>query len=68
MLYQAKSGGIEFCRDFENDNTIWGTQKQIVELFGVDRTIVTKHIRNIFKNRELNKEVVCVKFAQTTSI
>ena len=34
--------------------------------FGVDRSVITKHLSNIFKDEELNKEVVCAKFAQTT--
>ncbi len=67
VLYQAKNGAIEFRGDFESENTVWGTQKQIAELFDIDRTVVTRHIRNIFKDGELNKEVVCAKFAHTTS-
>ena len=65
VIYQAKNGAIEFRGEFTRE-TIWGTQKQIAELFGVDRSVVTKHIRNIFKDRELNKKMVCAKFAHTT--
>lgn len=65
VIYQGKSGAIEFRGDFDKE-TIWGTQKQIAELFGVDRSVVTKHIRNIFKDDELDKKVVCAKFAHTT--
>lgn len=64
-IYQAKNGAIEFRGDFEQE-TIWGTQKQIAEVFGVDRSVVTKHIKNIFKDKELDKTVVCAKFAHTT--
>ncbi len=65
IIYQAKSGAIEFRGDFERD-TIWGNQKQIAEVFDIDRSVATKHIRNIFKDKELDKKVVCAKFAHTT--
>ncbi len=37
------------------DETVWLTQAQISELFGKDRTVITKHINNIFKEEELIK-------------
>ena len=65
VIYQTKNGAIEFRGDFDRE-TIWGTQKQIAEVFGVDRSVVTRHINNIFKDDELDKSVVSAKFAQTT--
>lgn len=65
IIYQAKNGAIEFRGDFEREN-IWATQKQIAEVFDVDRTVVTRHIGNIFKNKELDKKMVSAKFAHTT--
>ncbi|NQV00113.1 MAG: death-on-curing protein, partial [Parcubacteria group bacterium] len=47
VIYQAKNGEIKFRGDFSKD-TIWGTQKQIAEVFNVDRSVATKHIKNIF--------------------
>lgn len=41
------------------------TQKAISQLFDVDRSVVTKHLRNIFKEGELDENSVCAKFAQT---
>ena len=64
-IYQAPNGQIEFKSDFENE-TIWANQKQIAELFEIDRTVVSRHIKNIFKDGELDKEVVCANFAHTT--
>jgi len=64
-IYQAKDGAIEFRGDLENE-TIWGTQKQIANLFNIDRSVVSRHINNIFKDKELNKKVVCAYFAHTT--
>ena len=46
--------------------TVWLTQSQMCQLFGRDRTVITKHINNIFKEGELEREVVCAKFAHTT--
>ena len=61
---------------FENQNvklevnmkeeTVWLSLEQIAELFGRDRTVITRHINNIFKENELDKKEVCAKFAHTT--
>ncbi len=48
------------------DETVWLNAEQMAELFGRDRTVITRHINNIFKSDELNKEEVCAKFAHTT--
>ena len=44
---------------------IWLTQKAILQLFDVDRSVITKHLSNIFKEGELDENSVCAKFAQT---
>ena len=46
--------------------TVWLTQEQMCRLFGRERTVITKHVNNIFKEGELEREVVCAKFAHTT--
>jgi hypothetical protein len=38
------------------DDTVWLTQAQMVDLFGRDRTVITKHINNIFREKELNEK------------
>ena len=48
------------------DETVWLSLEQMTKLFERDRTVITRHINNIFKNQELNKEEVCAKFAHTT--
>lgn len=63
VIYQAKNGAIELRGDFSHE-TIWATQAQISEVFGVERSVVTKHIKNIYKERELDKKGTCAKFAQ----
>lgn len=55
VIYQVKSGKIEFRGDFKRD-TIWGTQKQITDLFDVDRTVITRHINNILKDKEVKEK------------
>lgn len=47
------------------DETIWCTQKAMAQLFGVDRTVVSKHLKNIFESAELQQDSVCAKFAHT---
>ncbi len=49
------------------DETLWLTQKQMAELFNVDRTVIGKHLKNIFESGELTQDVVCAKFAHTAS-
>ena len=47
------------------DHNVWLTQKAIGQLFDVDRSVVTKHLKNIFESDELSEDSVCAKFAQT---
>ena len=49
------------------DETVWLSLDQMSRLFGRDRTVITRHINNIFKEQELIKKEVCAKFAHTTS-
>ena len=55
VIYQAKSGAIELRGDVSRE-TIWATQAQIASVFGIDRTVVTKHINNILKTNEIDKK------------
>ena len=55
VIYQANSGKIEFRGDLERD-TVWGTQKQIADLFSIDRTVATRHINKILKEGEVNEK------------
>ena len=47
--------------------TLWVSQKTMAEIFDVDRTVITKHLKNIFNDGELNKKRVCAKFAHTAN-
>ena len=46
------------------DHEVWLTQKGIGQLFDVDRSVVAKHLRNIFAENELSESTTCAKFAQ----
>lgn len=52
VIYQAPNGAIELRGDFEREN-IWATQAQIAQIFKVDRSVVTKHIKNITSTGEV---------------
>lgn len=64
LIYKAGKGQytVEVLSDGE---TVWLTQKQMAELFDIDRSVITKHIRNIFKQGELEEKSVCANFAHT---
>ena len=63
IIFQGKDGGIEFKNDITKE-TIWANQAQIAMLFNIERSVVTKHISNIFKDNELDKNSTCANFAQ----
>lgn len=65
LLYTTPNGNIKVEIYLQNE-TVWLSQQKIADLFGVDRTVVTKHIGKIFKEGELKEEVVCANFAHTT--
>lgn len=64
IIYQAKNGAIELRGDFSRE-TIWATQAQIAEVFGVNIRTVSEHFVNIFKSGELNKNSVVRNFRNT---
>lgn len=64
-IYQSTDGQTEVEVTFDNE-TVWLNQDQMSQLFGRDRTVIGRHIRNVFKEGELIEEVVCADFAHTT--
>ncbi len=48
------------------DETVWLSLEQMANLFDRDRTVIARHINNVFKDNELDKNEVCAKFAHTT--
>ncbi len=64
IVYQVKSGALALRGDFEKE-TIWANQGQIAKIFDIERSVITKHIRNILADKELNEKAVCANFAHT---
>ena len=58
----GKEDGIQVLY---KDETVWATQKAMATLFDVDRSVITKHLKNIFDSGELIADRVCAKFAHT---
>ena len=63
IIYQTEDGQTQIDVRLENE-TVWLTQAQMAELFQTDRTSVVRHINNIYKVDELDRESTCAKIAQ----
>ncbi len=67
FLLYSMPGSTAQVQVVVKDETVWCTQKAMAQLFGVDRSVVTKHLKNIFDTRELVEESVCAKIAHTAA-
>jgi len=65
LMYSTPQGGVR-VEVVIKDETVWVTQKAMAELFGVDRTSIGRHLKNIFEDGELDEKVVSAFFAHTT--
>jgi hypothetical protein len=65
IIYQNQDSSTKIEVRIEEE-TVWLNIEQISSLFGRDRTVINRHINNIFREGELQKDVVCAFFAQTT--
>ena len=63
VIYQTEDGQTQIDVRLENE-TVWLTQAQIAELFQTDRTSIVRHINNIYKVEELDRDSTCAKIAQ----
>ena len=66
ILYTAADGGIQIKVTLE-DETVWLTLDQMAQLFGRDKSTVSRHIKNIFEEEELQRDSVVANFATTAS-
>ena len=66
VIYQAKSGAIELRGDFTRE-TIWASLDQIAFVFVRDKSVISRHIKNIFKDGELKRNSVVAFFATTAA-
>lgn len=63
VIYQTDDGQTQIDVRLGND-TVWLTQAQMADLFQTDRTSIVRHVNNIYKVEELDKESTCAKKAQ----
>lgn len=62
VIFQAKNGALELRGDLKNE-TLWASLNQIAEIFGTDKSGISRHIRNIYESNELNKKATVAKIA-----
>lgn len=65
IIYQTEDGLTKIDVNMQ-DETVWLTQEQLAELFQRDKSTISRHIKNIFEERELDEKVVVAEFATTT--
>ncbi len=66
LLYLAEDGETRLEVQLDHE-TVWLSQDQMATLFGRERSVITKHLRNVFKEGELEESAVSAKYAQTAS-
>lgn len=66
VIYQTTDGETSIDVKYQNE-TVWLSQAQMAELFQKDRTVIGRHINNIFKEGELDRETTCANFAHVGS-
>lgn len=66
IIYQAPNGAIQLIPD-SNQETVWASLDQIALLFGRDKSVISRHIKNIFRDEELSQNQVVAFFATTAS-
>jgi hypothetical protein len=62
ILYENKNGKVELRADVAKD-TLWASLDQISQLFGRDKSVVSRHLKNIFESKELDKKATVAKNA-----
>ena len=65
VLYRTEDDDVTVSALIK-DETIWLTQKAMAELFGIDKSGISRHLAKIFESGELDEEVVVAKIATTT--
>lgn len=63
VIYQSEDGKMQLDVKLEGE-TVWLSQSQMSELFQTDRTVINRHIKNIYKSGELDEKATCAKNAQ----
>lgn len=66
VIYRSPDGSVTIDVHLKQE-TVWLTQKQMASLFDTERSVITKHLGNIFKSGELDRDSVCAFFAHTAA-
>jgi prophage maintenance system killer protein len=66
LVYETPEGDVRVDVRLERE-TVWLRQDQMSQLFGRERSVVTKHVRNVFREGELDRNSVCANFAHTAA-
>ena len=66
VIYKTKDGQAKLEVNLREE-TVWLAQKQIADLFGIERSVIAKHLRNVFRDSELSENSVCAIFAHTAA-
>ena len=62
VLFESRDGAVTLPVSVESD-TVWLSQAQMAQLFGKDRTVIGRHIRNVISDGEIDVTTMCAKFA-----
>ena len=65
VIYESQDGNIKLDVNLENE-TVWLSLEQMTRLFGRDKSVISRHIKNVFEEGELVKDEVVAKFATNT--
>ena len=65
LIYESKEGNIKLDVNLENE-TVWLSLEQIARLFGRDKSVISRHIKHVFEDGELDRNMVVANFAITT--
>ncbi|WP_281668231.1 RhuM family protein [Slackia isoflavoniconvertens] len=63
VLFESDDDQVRLDVEFDGE-TAWLTKEQMASLFGRDRTVISRHIANIYKEKELERKATCAKIAQ----
>ena len=62
VLFESRDGAVTLPVKVDSE-TVWLTQAQIAQLFGKDRTVIGRHIRNAISDGEVDAKTMCATFA-----
>ena len=66
VFYKSSDGSVKLDVKLEKE-TIWLSLNQIAELFGRDKSVISRHLRNVFASGELHRKAVVAKYATTAA-